>query len=103
MQTIPVAPPSTEVVRHSTAGAALSAKQAIRAFIMETFLVDDFPEDASLLRTGIMDSLGMVRLIAFLEERFRIAIADDELVLENLETLERVAAFVGRKLGRSAA
>ena len=69
---------------------------------METFLVDDFAEDASFLRTGIMDSLGMVRLIAFLEERFQIAIADDELILENLDSLERVSAFVGRKR-RSAA
>jgi serine O-acetyltransferase len=81
----------------------VSARQAIRAFIVETFLVDDFPEDASFLRTGIMDSLGMVRLVAFLEETFRIAIADDELLLENLDSLERVAAFVGRKRDRSAA
>jgi len=81
----------------------VSPKQAIRAFIQETFLVDDFPDDASFLRTGIIDSMGMARLVAFLEESFRIAVADDELVLENLDSLDRVSAFVCRKVSRHAA
>lgn len=81
----------------------MNPKQVIRAFIQETFLVDDFPDDASFLRTGVIDSMGMARLVAFLEERFRIAISDDELVLENLDSLDRVSAFVGRKLNRNAA
>lgn len=81
----------------------MSPKETIRAFIAETFLVDEFAEDASFLRTGIIDSMGMARLVAFLEESFHIAIAEDELVLENLDSLQRVAAFVGRKLSRNAA
>jgi acyl carrier protein len=84
-------------------GGRVSPREIIRAFIVETFLVDDFPEDASFLRTGIIDSMGMARLVAFLEEAFQIAVADDELVLENLDSLQRVAAFVGRKLSRNAA
>jgi acyl carrier protein len=81
----------------------LSPKQAIRAFIVETFLVDDFADDASFLRTGIIDSMGLARLVAFVEEHFRISVGEDELVLDNLDSLERVAAFVGRKLSRNAA
>ncbi len=81
----------------------MSPREIIRAFIVESFLVDDFPEDASFLRTGIIDSMGMARLVTFLEEAFQIALADDELVLDNLDSLERVAAFVGRKLSRNAA
>jgi len=84
-------------------GGPVSPREIIRAFIVESFLVDDFPEDASFLRTGIIDSMGMARLVTFLEEAFQIALADDELVLDNLDSLERVAAFVGRKLSRNAA
>lgn len=81
----------------------MTPKECIRAFIQETFLVDGFPEDASFLRTGIIDSMGIARLVTFLEERYGFAVADDELVIENLDSLSRVAAFVERKLSRDAA
>jgi acyl carrier protein len=90
------------VVTASRGGAseasARDARQRIRDFIVESFFVDDFDDDASFLRTGIVDSMGMGHLVAFLEDTFGIALADAELVPENLDSLSRVTAFVERKL-----
>lgn len=80
----------------------MSPRQHIRTFIADAFFMDDFPDDASFLRTGIVDSMGMAQLVAFLESTFRISIADDELLPENLDSVERAVAFVERKT-RSAA
>lgn len=81
----------------------MTPKERVRAFISETFFVDDFAEDDSFLRTGIIDSMGMSQLVSFLEEAFQIRIADEELVPENLDSLARVAAFVERKRSRRGA
>lgn len=81
----------------------MNPKQRIRAFIVDTFFVEDFEDDASFLRTGIVDSMGMMQLVAFLEQEFGIAVADSELVPENLDSLDRVAAFVAHKTRSSAA
>ena len=75
----------------------------IYSFIVEQFFVDGFDDDESFLRSGIIDSMGMAQLVAFLEETFGIAIGDEDLVPENLDSLSRVVAFVERKLSLSAA
>jgi acyl carrier protein len=79
----------------------MNARQHIRAFIADTFFVDEFEDDASFLRTGIIDSMGMMQLISFLEQAFGIAVADGELVPDNLDSLDRVVAFVERKSRRA--
>lgn len=78
-------------------------RDTIRAFVTETFFVDDFSDEEFFLRAGIIDSMGMLQLVAFLQEKFGIEIRDEELVPENLDSLARVSAFVERKLNRSAA
>ena len=55
--------------------------------------------DESLTNSGLVDSLGMLRLITFLEQRFGIEIGDGEVGEENFGTLGRLAAFVDRKQG----
>ena len=74
---------------------------SIRAFIAENFLyradahVDD---DQSLLESGVMDSTGVLELIAFLESTYAINVADDEIVPDNLDSVQRLSAYLGRKL-----
>jgi acyl carrier protein len=82
----------------------MNPRDRIRAFVIESFFVDDFSDEDSFLRNGIIDSLGMLELIAFLEKEFGIKITDAELVPENLDSLARVCAFVERKrqLGSAA-
>jgi acyl carrier protein len=83
----------------------MNPRARIRAFIVESFFVDDFSDEDSFLRSSIIDSLGMVELVAFLEKEFGIKIADAELIPDNLDSIARVCAFVERKrlLGTSAA
>jgi acyl carrier protein len=74
---------------------------AIRAYLVETFLLGDddgFDDAESLLESGIIDSTGVMEVVVFLEERFGITIDDDELVADNLDSVDRLAAFVARKL-----
>ncbi|HEY0835671.1 MAG TPA: acyl carrier protein [Azospirillum sp.] len=72
----------------------------IRAFIVENFLLgkdSGFDDAESLLESGIIDSTGIMHVVAFLEESFGIAIDDDDLVADNLDSVERIAGFVERK------
>jgi acyl carrier protein len=59
--------------------------------------VEEYSDDDSFLRNSIIDSLGMLELVAFLEKEFGIKVKDSELVPENLDSLVRVCAFVERK------
>lgn len=75
----------------------------IRAYIVDRFLFGDtsaaLSNEESLLERGIVDSTGVLELVMFLEEKFGINVADDELVPDNLESVAKAAAFVTRKLG----
>ena len=72
----------------------------IRAYLVETFLLgsdDGFADDESLLESGIVDSTGVMEVVVYLEETFDITIDDDELVADNLDSVERLARFVAAK------
>lgn len=76
---------------------SVTTHETVRRFISEVFFVDDVEDSASFLEEGIIDSTGMLELVLFVETTFNIRIADTELVPENLDSLDRVAAFVERK------
>lgn len=78
----------------------MTIQQQVRQFIVENFYVSDpssIADDTLLVTTGVIDSTGMLEMIAFLEESFGIAIADQEMTPDNLESIERMVAFVTRK------
>ena len=58
-------------------------------------------DDASLLEEGIIDSTGVLDLVMFIEETFSIRVADEELTPENLDSVDRLVAFVEKKTGRT--
>ena len=73
----------------------------IRSFIVDTFLLGDddgFADTDSLIDGGIVDSTGVMEIVAFLEETYGIPIDDDELVADNLDSVERLTKFVDAKL-----
>ncbi len=76
-------------------------QQQIRSFILSSFLFSDdeskLKNNDSLLEQGIMDSTGVLELVAFLESQFGIKVADDELLPENLDSVDQIAAFIARK------
>lgn len=76
------------------------ARQAIREFITtqlarrsEQRRIDDRDD---VISTGVIDSLGIVHLVGFLESSFGIRIRDDEIVPENFASVEAIASFVTR-------
>jgi acyl carrier protein len=79
----------------------------IKAFIVSNFLFgqggDTLQDDESFLDKGIVDSTGILELVAFIEERYGISVADRELVPENLDSLRNVSRFVASKVDAVAA
>jgi len=79
-----------------------STKTKVRQFITSNFYVPDpaaLADEASLLDQGIIDSTGVLELIGFLEDNFGVQVQDAEMVPENLDSVARIVAFVGRKKG----
>jgi len=77
-------------------------KKQIREFIARNFMIDpsiELKDSDSLLELQIVDSTGFLELIHFVEDAFGIRLADEEMVPENLETIDNIAAFVTRKRG----
>jgi acyl carrier protein len=73
-------------------------------------VIDNFPfgragdgllNDDSFLEHGIVDSFGVLELVAFLEEKYGITIQDQELIPDNLDSINRLVKFLGRKLQSS--
>ena len=80
----------------------VDVKEPIRAFILEYAAgrgVTEVKDDDSLLKNNVIDSLGVFRLIAFLEETFPFTVEDSDMVPENFQTLNAVETFIMGKLG----
>jgi len=83
-----------------------SAPQRIRSFIEENFLfghVSFLKDSDSFLEGGILDSTGILQLIAFLGEEYGITVEDEEVTPDNLDSIDKIAAFLRRKLNGTAA
>ena len=78
-----------------------SLHETIRRFILENYLfTDDVTQlglEDSLLGRGIVDSTGMLEIILFIAEQLGVKVADTEMVPENLDSVNRIAAFVTSK------
>ena len=78
----------------------------IRQYLAENFLFSDngyeLEDEVSFLEEGIVDSTGVLELVAFLEETWSIEVEDEELVPENLDTLGNITRFVQRKSGQES-
>jgi len=81
---------------------ALEIKAPVREYVQQNFFLSTGPnrlEDATPLITGgIIDSIGMIGLVAFIEERFKIEFQPSEINAQGLDTLDRIDALVRRKL-----
>ena len=76
----------------------LKVKAVIQAFIAREFIYDNqqtpLRHDFPLVEENIIDSLGIFRLIAFLEEQFDFKLEPEDIVLENFETINAIDALV---------
>jgi acyl carrier protein len=78
-------------------------KQAVKEFVLREFLPGEDPnelqDDTPLITGGILDSIATLKLVAFLEEQFGIAIAAHEADVDHLNTLNDIASLVASKRG----
>jgi acyl carrier protein len=85
----------------------MEAESIVTAFICDELLRGDeqvsFAPDGSLISTGILDSLALLKLLLFLEEHFHFKIADGEVNPTNFETVNRIKAFIDTKTARAMA
>jgi acyl carrier protein len=73
--------------------------EKIHSFVQQTTYLekDKINNDTLLFKEGYFDSMGFIRLIAFIEEEFNIKTIDEDLVEENFESINAISAFVTRK------
>jgi len=76
-------------------------EEKLRTFIQNNFLLGDknraIKKDESFLQNGIIDSTGVLELVNFIEETYKIKVEDEELVPENLDSIQNLIAYIQRK------
>ena len=79
----------------------MDVKEQIRQYVAENFLFSDngfeLGNDESFLEAGVVDSLGVLELVTFVEEEFSLQVADEEIVPDNFDSVNRLADYIGRK------
>ena len=82
-------------------------KTQVRQFIEENFLMGakraSYADGDSFMTHHLVDSTGFLELVMFLEETWGIQVEDEEMVPENLDSLNAIEAYLGRKTGRTTA
>jgi acyl carrier protein len=82
----------------------MEIKEKTRAFVISNFLFGDgsqLKDDTSFLEERIIDSTGILQIITFLEEEFAVKIQDDEILPENLDSLNNISAFLHSKFAHN--
>ena len=80
---------------------AAEIRARLRDFVREAFLLGDdvnLEDDTSLLESGILDSTGVLELVLHLEQEYQLQVADEEILPDNLDSIERLCRFVQSKL-----
>ena len=76
-------------------------ERMIRTYVAENMLFSGngypYPDSASFLEEGIVDSMGIMELVMFVEENFQVAVEDEELVPDNFDSVSNLAAYIRAK------
>ncbi|MDH5571886.1 MAG: acyl carrier protein [Gammaproteobacteria bacterium] len=79
----------------------MSIREKIRSYILENYLFTDdqaaLSDGDSFLDKGIIDSTGILEVIYFLEDEFGVAVDDDEMIPENLDSVDNLICFIEKK------
>jgi acyl carrier protein len=76
-------------------------EQSLREFLRDTLFLadaDSLSDDDSFLDNGIVDSMGILHLVSFVQETYGISVADDELVTSNWDSVRRISTYVRSQL-----
>ena len=81
----------------------MDARSQLKEFVVENFMMGqdaaELSDSGSLLELGIIDSTGVLELVGFLEETYQFTVEDDDLVPDNLDSIDNLVKFVQRKNG----
>jgi len=79
----------------------MKTKQKLRDYILENYLFTEdqsaLMDDDSFLEKGILDSTGILEVIYFIEDEYSIKVGDEEMVPENLDSVNNIVNFVKQK------
>ncbi len=78
----------------------MSRAETVRKFLVENFLFGEegkLQSETSFMESGIIDSTGILELVAFVEKQFGIKVENEEMVPENLDSLVAIEAYLARK------
>jgi len=80
--------------------ATIETKNKIREYLIKSTLanVESIADDTLIFESGLLDSMGLLFLIEFLKEEFDITTNDDELIVENFESINNIVGFIESKL-----
>lgn len=81
----------------------MTYKETIKPFVLKNYLFSDddslLADDSPLISGGIIDSTGILELIEFIEESYRIRVAAEEMVPANFESIDAISSFLDRRVG----
>jgi len=87
-----------------TNSSSSAIKDQIREFVRENLAsvkgISSFTDEESLTENGIIDSLGIFRLVSFLEDTFGVRLGDEEITAENLKSIDIIEQFVVSKTSK---
>lgn len=79
-----------------------SIERGLRQFLAENFILEDdgagLAADESLTESGVLDSMGVLELITFIEEQYGFSVPDEDTLPENLDSVTRLVDYVERRL-----
>lgn len=75
----------------------MSPDTRLRQWIQDTFFVDGFTDSDSFLKNRLIDSTGMMELVAYVETEFGFKASDAELVPDNLDSIDNLVRYIARK------
>ena len=81
-------------------------KATVRKYLLDNFVMGgdvEIRDETSFMASHVLDSTGFIELISFIEETFGLRITDEEMLPENLDSLDAIEAFVARKRPGAAA
>lgn len=79
----------------------MTIEQQLKEYISSNLLFSEngypYPDDASFLEEGIVDSVGIMELVAFIEENMHVSVEDQEITPDNFDSITKLAAYIQRK------
>jgi len=79
-----------------------SVKDKIRAFLRDKTKQPDLTDEADYFQAGFVNSLFAMQLVLFVEKEFQLRVGDDDLVIENFNSINAISALVARKQAPAA-